>query len=125
MNWTGCAAALALGTIFLLQAFALLMPNESLNYFAYQVLGQWPEGWLPDLIILWFIVMLLIDSRGETRILGFVVMSLAVLLEFYSHILTFLGTSLNEEAGILKLLLLLPFVWLLFESTKKQPKKGS
>jgi len=125
MNWTGCAAALALGTIFLLQVFALLMPNESLNYFAYQVLGQWPEGWLPDLIILWFIVMLLIDSRGETRILGFVVMSLAVLLEFYSHILTFLGTSLNEEAGTLKLLLLLPFVWLLFESTKKQPKKSS
>jgi hypothetical protein len=125
MNWIGCVAALALGTIFLLQAVALLIPNESLNYFAYQVLGQWPEGWLPDLIILWFIVMLLIDSRGETRILGFVVMSLAVLLEFYSHILTFLGTSLNEEAGTLKLLLLLPFVWLLFESTQKQPKKSS
>ena len=119
MNWIGCAAGVALGSIFLLQAVALLIPNESLNYFAYQVLGQWPEGWLPDLIILWFIVMLLIDSRGETRILGFVVMSLAVLLEFYSHILTFLGTSLNEEAGTLKLLLLLPFVWLLFESTKK------
>src|ERR671921_1997257 len=40
MNWIGCAAALALGTIFLLQALTELMPSESLNYVAYQVLGQ-------------------------------------------------------------------------------------
>jgi hypothetical protein len=119
INWIGCVAALALGTIFLLQAVALLIPNESLYYFAYQVLGQWPEGWLPDLVILWFVAMLLIDSQGKTRMLGFVAMSLAVCLEVYSHILTYLGTSLTAEAGTLKLLLLLPFVWLLFESTKK------
>src|SRR4051812_1698482 len=36
MNWIGCAAALALGTIFLLQALAELIPIEALNYFAYQ-----------------------------------------------------------------------------------------
>src|SRR5215217_5785277 len=29
INWIGCAAGLALGTIFLLQAVALLIPNES------------------------------------------------------------------------------------------------
>jgi hypothetical protein len=40
MNWIGCAAALTLGIIFLLQAVALLIPMESLNYFAYQMLGQ-------------------------------------------------------------------------------------
>src|SRR5215211_6666543 len=61
MNWIGCAAALAVGTIFLLQAVALLIPNESLNYFAYGVLGQWPEGWLPDVVILWFVGMLVFD----------------------------------------------------------------
>ena len=120
INWIGCVAALALGTIFLLQAVALLIPIESLHYVAYQVLGQWPEGWLPDVVVLWFIAMLLIDSRGKTRILGFVAISLAVCYELYSHILRYLGTWDIES---LRLLMLLPFVWLLFESTKKPHPK--
>src|SRR5215212_3466630 len=78
MNWIGCAAALALGTIFLLQALALLIPNESLIYVAYQVLGQWLEGLFPVLLILWFVAMLIFDSQGKTRILGFVALSIAV-----------------------------------------------
>jgi hypothetical protein len=123
MNWAGCVAALALGTIFLLQAVALLVPMEALYYFAYGVLGQWPEGWLPDVLILWLVAMLVLASRGKSRILGIVAMSVAVGLEVYSHILTFSGTSLTEEAGTLKLLLLVPFVWLLFESTKRPHPK--
>jgi hypothetical protein len=120
MNWIGCAAALALGTIFLLQAVALLVPNETLNYFAYEVLGQWPEGWLPDVIILWLVAMLVLDSQGKSRILGIVAVSIAVCSELYSHTLRFLGTS---PSGTLKLLMLLLFVWLLFESTKKPQLK--
>src|SRR5215208_3802478 len=120
MNWIGCVAALALGTIFLLQAVALLVPMESLNYFAYGVLGQWPEGWLPDVIILWFVAMLVLDSRDKARILGIAAMSMAVCSELYSHILRFGGTS---PTATLKLLLLLLFVWLLFESTKKPHPK--
>src|SRR5215211_636717 len=120
INWIGCAAGLALGTIFLLQALALLIPNESLNYFAYEVLGQWPEGWLPDVVILWFVAMLVLDSQGKSRILGFVAVSIAVCSEIYSHILRFLGTSPTE---ILRLLMLLLFVWLLLESTKKPQLK--
>jgi hypothetical protein len=116
MNWIGCAAALALGTIFLLQAVALLIPNESLHYFAYEVLGQWPEGWLPDVVILWFVALLVLDSQGKSRILGIVAVSIALCFELYSHILRFGGTS---DTGSLKLLMLLPFVWLLFESMKK------
>jgi hypothetical protein len=120
MNWIGCAAALAVGSIFLLQAVALLIPNEPLNYFAYEVLGQWPEGWLPDVLILWFVALLVLDSRGKSRILGIVAVSIAVCSELYSHTLRFLGTS---PSATLKLLMLLLFVWLLFESTKKpQPK---
>jgi hypothetical protein len=120
MNWIGCAAGLAVGSIFLLQAVALLIPNESLNYFAYEVLGQWPEGWLPDVVILWFVAMLVLDSQGKSRILGIVAVSIAVCSELYSHTLRFLGTS---PSATLKLLMLLLFVWLLFESTKKpQPK---
>jgi hypothetical protein len=120
INWIGCAAALALGTIFLLQAVALLIPNESLHYFAYEVLGQWPEGWLPDVLILWFVGMLVFDSQGKSRILGIVALSIAVCSELYSHTLRFLGTS---PTATLKLLLLLLFVWLLFESTKKPHPK--
>ena len=121
----GCAFALALGAIFLLQALALLIPSESLYHVAYPVLGRWTEGWLAGLIILWFVAMLLIDSRGKTRVLGAFALSLAVGFEIYSLILPYLGTSLSAEAGALKLLLFLPFVWLLFESTKKRPKKDS
>ena len=120
MNWIGCAAGLALGTIFLLQAVALLIPNESLHYFAYEVLGQWPEGWLPDVVILWFVAMLVLDSQGKSRILGIVAVSIAVCSELYSHTLRFLGTS---PTATLKLLLLLLFVWLLIESTKKPQLK--
>ena len=116
MNWIGCAAGVALGSIFLLQAVALLIPNESLNYFAYQVLGQWPEGWLPDVVILWFVALLVFDSQDKSRILGIVAMSIAVCFDLYSHVLRFGGTS---DTGSLKLLMLLPLVWLLFESTKK------
>jgi hypothetical protein len=106
----GCAFALALGAIFLLQALALLIPSELLYYVAYPVLGRWPEGWLAGLIILWFVAMLLIDSRGKTRVLGSFALSLAVGFEVDSLILPYLGTSLSAEAGALKLLLLLPFV---------------
>jgi hypothetical protein len=120
INWIGCAAGLALGTIFLLQAVALLIPSESLNYLAYGVLGQWPEGWLPDVLILWLVAMVVLDSRDKTRILGLVAVSIAVCSELYSHTLRLLGTS---PTGSLKLLMLLPFVWLLFESTKKPQLK--
>jgi hypothetical protein len=120
MNWIGCTAALALGTIFLLQAVALLIANESLNYFAYEVLGQWPEGWLPDVVILWFVGMLVFDSQGKSRIFGIVAVSIAVCSELYSHILRFGGTP---DTGSLKLLVLLLFVWLLLESTKKPHPK--
>jgi hypothetical protein len=97
-----------------------VIPNESLHYFAYEVLGQWPEGWLPDVLILWLVAMLVFDSQGKSRILGIVAVSIAVCLEVYSHTLRFLGTSPTE---ILRLLMLLLFVWLLFESTKKPHPK--
>ena len=120
MNWIGCVAGLAVGSIFLLQAVALLIPSESLHYFAYEVLGQWPEGWLPDVVVLWLVAMLVLDSQGKTRILGIVAVSIAVCSELYSHTLRFLGTT---PTGTLKLLMLLLFVWLLLESTKKPQLK--
>jgi hypothetical protein len=75
---------------------------------------------LPDVIILWFVAMLVLDSQDKSRILGILAVSIAVCLELYSHTLRFLGTS---PAEILRLLMLLLFVWLLFESTKKPQLK--
>lgn len=60
--------------------------------------------------------MLLTDSQGWSRILGFVVMSIVVGAEVYAYGLSYLG---GAAPGSLKLLYLLTFVWFLFESKKK------
>ena len=119
ITWTGCVSAGALAAIFLLQGVADLIENDSLTYVANEVLGQWLERILVDLVILWFVAMLLIDSQGKTRVLGFGVMSIAVCVEVYSYILIFFGTSLDAQVPTLKIMMLLPFVWLLLESIKR------
>jgi hypothetical protein len=68
----------------------------------------------------WLVAVLLSASRGKTRILGFVVMAVVVGVEAYNYVLLYLG-----EAHALAVVYLLPFVWLLLESRKRQPKKGS
>ena len=75
---------------------------------------------MPDVLILWLVAMLVFDSQGKSRILGIVAVSIAVCSEIYSHTLRYLGTS---PSATLKLLLLLLFVWLLIESTKKPQLK--
>ncbi len=72
------------------------------------------------MVLLWFVAMLVLDSQGKSRILGIVALSIAVCFELYSHILRFGGTS---DTGSLKLLMLMLFVWLLLESTKKPQLK--
>ena len=63
--------------------------------------------------------MLLIDSEGKRRVLGFVAMSVVLGVKSYSYGLSYLGSSLGAEAPALKLFYLLPFAWLVFETTKK------
>ena len=116
--WTGCLAAGAFAAIFLLQAASELMENDSFRYFALQVLGNWPERMLTTLFIFWLVAVWLTASRGKTRILGFVAMAAVVGVNAYNYILLYLG-----EAPALTAVYLLPFVWLLFESRKKQPRR--
>lgn len=118
--WSGSVAAGAFAVIFLLQAASELLQNDSFRYFALQVLGNYPERVLKTLFILWLVALLLTASWGRTRILGFVVMAVVVCVEAYNYVLLFLG---QEPA--LTVLYLLPFVWLLFESRKRQPRAGS
>jgi hypothetical protein len=118
--WTGCVAAGAYAAIFLYQLARRLQENDSFSYFALQVLGDYPERILKTLFIFWLVAVVLTASRGKTRILGIVAMAVVVGVEVYNYLLLYLG-----EAHALTALYLLPFVWLLFESRKKQPKKGS
>lgn len=118
INWAGCLAAGALAVIFFLQGVSQLAQNDSLSYFVFQVLGQWLEAVLVKMLLLWFVALLFFDSHGKTRILGLVVMSAVFCTEIYSYYLAYIGSSLDTQVAILKLLYLLPFVWLIFESDK-------
>ena len=117
--WTGCLAAFAEGTIFLLQGVSHLIHNAAFTDLVYQRLGQWPERLFMDLIIFWCVALWLTDPQSRTRLIGLVALSSVIGLEVYSYYLSFMNSSINNAAPGLKLLYLLPFVWLLLESNKK------
>jgi hypothetical protein len=116
ITWPGCIATSALAAIFLLQGLSLLIQNDALTYLVFQVLGQRLEAGLVDVLIVWFVALLFMDSQGKTRILGFVALAIVVCLEVYKYGLSYFGAAPAES---LKLLFLLPIVWFLFESKKK------
>ena len=118
--WIGRVAAGAFAVIFLLQAASELIRNDSFSYFALQLLGNWPERVLVTLLVFWLVAVLLSVSRGNTKILGFVAVAVVVGVDAYNYVLLYLG-----EADALAALYLLPFVWLLFESRKREPEKVS
>ena len=60
------------------------------------------------------------DSRGASRIVGVVALTIAVATRGYDYYLSSLGRSLGEEAPPLQVLALLPFVWLLLEGRKQE-----
>jgi hypothetical protein len=115
--WVGRAAAGAFAAIFVLQGASELMRNDVFSHFALQVLGNWPERVLTTLFIFWLVGVLLSASRGKTRILGFFVMAVVVGVNAYNYVLLYLG-----EPPALTAVYLLPFVWLLLESRKRQPE---
>jgi hypothetical protein len=116
ITWLGGVSSGAVAIIFLLQGVSRLIHNEALFYFAHQVLGQQLESALIDGLILWFVALLLGASQGKTRLFGGAAVALVVGSELYRYSLAYLGA---EPVEILKLTLLLPFVWLLLESKKK------
>src|SRR5688572_6713335 len=74
--WIGSVSTGALAAVFLLQGVSELIGNSSLTYIAFQVFGQRIEATFVDLFTFWCAAMLLIDSEGKTRILGFVALSI-------------------------------------------------
>ncbi len=116
LTWIGSLSAAGLAIIFFLQGLSDLVPNEALANLAYEILGRYAESWLVSVFVLvWGGALLILDSVGKTKIFGFVALSLYIIEELSRIGLAFLGTAPN---GYMKLLLLLPIVWLLFESMK-------
>lgn len=114
----GVVSAGALAVIFLLQGLSEVLPNARLTDFVYRVLGQRIEGWLVDTFLVWCVGVLLTDSRGRTKAFGCVAVGIGVAVEVYANWLAYRGTSLNEQAPAFKLSILLPILWLLFETRK-------
>ena len=90
-------SAAALAAIFLLQALVLAVQNETLTFFAFQILGQWLEKLLGLVVIFWCISVLVLDSRGKTKIFGVFVLSMVVCAQIYTYGISFLGGTVPEE----------------------------
>jgi hypothetical protein len=118
--WAACVAASISAVSYVLQGVSNLVPNNStLFYLAFTILGQQLERVLPDVLILWFVAILLTDSHGTTRIFGLAVMAAVVGVEVLSYGSRLFGGSIYDAAPILRAAILLPFVWLPFESARK------
>ena len=83
--WYGAATAGAFGGIFVLQGIADAIGEPNLWHFAFSVLGQQPERLLPELIVAWFIALLVLGSQGRTRIFGTIVIGTLITAEVITH----------------------------------------
>jgi hypothetical protein len=113
INLIGAASAAAFGAIFLIQAVSLGL-NDALDFIAFKILGQTPELILPIGILFWFAALLLRGSRGRTRYVGWAIVPAVIGLQAA----LFIGLLTGIEVTNLKVVFILPFVWLLFESAK-------
>ena len=116
INQLACVSTALLGGIFLLQAISPLTSNDGFHHFAYDTLGQWLEGTLTLLFVIWCFVMLLSDSKDRTRLLGLATVPL--LLIYAAALWATNLVDVDQPPGILKLLFMPVMVWLLLESRK-------
>jgi len=121
LPWVGCLSIGALGITFLLQGISQLLHIDWLTYLAFQILGQQVEAWSGDVFLVWCSATVLLMSHGKVKLFGIGAMAVAVSAEIYSNGVRYLGSGAGGVSPLLKLTLLLPFVWLLLESSKKIP----
>ncbi len=120
VNIIGASAAGAFGAIFLMQGASDLTHLEGLRHLAFDILGHELERLLPDVVYVWFVALLLWSSHGKSRALGWIVMSIVVGVEIATLACLLLGVPMAS----VKVLIFLPFVWLLFESVKQRPTRS-
>jgi hypothetical protein len=121
LPWVGCLSIGTLGVTFLLQGISQLMHIDWLTYLAFQILGQQLETLSGDVFLVWCSAVVLLMSHGKVKLFGIGVMALAIGSEIYSYVVRYFGSGAAGVSPLLKLVLLLPFVWLLLESSKKIP----
>ena len=119
--WVGCLSIGAFGATFLLQGISQLLHIDWLTYLAFQILGQQFETWSVDVFLVWCGATVLLMSHDKVKLFGIGVMALAVTAEIYSFAVRHFGSGSGGVSPLLKLVLLLPFLWLLIESSKKIP----
>lgn len=121
LPWVGCLSIGALGVTFLLQGISQLMHIDWLAYLAFQIFGQQLEALSGDVFLVWCSATVLLMSHGKVKVFGIGVMAMAIGAEIYSYVVRYFGSGPGGVSPLLKLVLLLPFVWLLLESSKKIP----
>ena len=120
VNVIGAAALGAFGAIFVLQGVADLVHIPAVSYVAFDILAGPIERLLPDIAYLWFVALLLGGSQGKSRFVGWAIMPAIVGLE----IAALVGFVLGTELPVFKFLVLVPSVWLIFESVKGQARRN-
>ncbi len=120
VNLVACAGTAVLGVIFLLQAISPMTSDDGFHDFAYDTLGQWLEGTLTLVFVIWCFVLLLSDSKDRTRLLGLVTVPL--LLIYAAALWVTNLVDADQPPGILKLLFMPVMVWLLLESRKPRAR---
>ena len=121
LPWVGCLSIGAFGVTFLLQGISQLLHIDWLTYLAFQILGQQLETWSVDVFLVWCSATVLLMSHGKVKLFGICVIAVAVTAEIYSFGVRYFGSGAGGVSPLLKLVLLLPFVWLLLESSKRIP----
>jgi hypothetical protein len=118
--WMNVAAGVAFavfGAIFLLQALSDLTQLPQVTYVAFDLLGQRLERVLGYLFLLWCFAVLALDCRGRARLLGAIVLAIVFAAEAYGFALSVAG---HAAPGVLKLLYLPVFAWLLVVSATRR-----
>ena len=121
LPWVGCLSIGALGATFLLQGISQLLHIDWLTYLAFQLLGQQLETWSVDVFLVWCSATVQLISHGKVKLFGICVMALAVGAQIYTYGVRYFGSGAGGVSPLLKLVVLLPFVWLLLESSRKIP----
>jgi hypothetical protein len=121
LPWVGCLSIGAFGATFLLQGISQLVHIDWLTYLAFQILGQQVEALSVDVFLVWCGATVLLMSHGKVKLFGIGAVAVAVCAEIYSYGVRYFGSGAGGVSPLLKLTLLLPFVWLLLESSKKIP----
>jgi hypothetical protein len=123
--WFNLAAGPAIGMlalIFLLQGVSDLTRAPALRHFAFDLVGQRLEKLLGYAFLLWCLGVLWRSSSGWTRVFGALVFALIVGVELYG---LWTNAGGGEAPGVLKLLYLPLFLWLLLESIKPSMRADS